>query len=199
MCAVLVAGGVAVHERPSPAAGRDRVTHAAAVRGGASEPSPAPTFRSVRTYPAVAEPVRLRIPSIRVRTDLQHLGLAADGTVAAPDEWQTAGWYEKGPRPGQPGPAVIVGHVDSKTGPAVFYRLPELRPGAKVLVDLANGRTVTFTVTGHQQVAKSQFPADLVYSPTLQTILRLVTCGGTFDASTGHYRDNIIVTAVAAS
>src|SRR4029450_3418988 len=130
-------------------------------------PSAVPTFRSVRTYPAVAEPVRLRIPAIGVSTGLQHLGLAADGTIAAPTEWQTAGWYDKGPRPGQPGPAVIVGHVDSRSGPAGFYRLPELRPGARVLVDLADGTTASFTVTGHRQVAKSRFPADLVYAPTL--------------------------------
>jgi hypothetical protein len=199
VCAVLLAGGVAVSERPAEHS-HDRVTHASAVRGTRPVgPSPVPTFRSVRTYPAVAEPVRLRIPSTGVKTDLQQLGLAADGTIAAPTEWQAAGWYDKGPRPGQPGPAVIVGHVDSRSGPAVFYRLPELRPGAKVLVDLADGTTERFRVTGHQQVAKSQFPADLVYSPTLETILRLVTCGGTFDASTGHYRDNVIVTAVAAS
>jgi hypothetical protein len=94
---------------------------------------------------------------------------------------------------------VIVGHVDSRSGPAVFHRLSEVRPGALVLVDLADGTTARFRVDGRQQVAKSRFPADLVYSPTLQTVLRLVTCGGTFDAGTGHYRDNIIVTAVGTS
>jgi hypothetical protein len=198
ICVVLLAGGLAVSERPAAGDNRDRVAHASAVRGAQPGPSPVPTFRSVRTYSAVAEPVRLRIPSIGVTTDLQHLGLAADGTVAAPTEWQTAGWYDQGPRPGQPGPAVIVGHVDSRSGPAVFYRLPELRAGAKVLVDLADGTTARFEVAGHQRVAKSQFPADLVYAPTLETLLRLVTCGGPFDTSTGHYRDNIIVTAVAA-
>ena len=202
ICAVLLVGALAGYGRPAAEGDRDRIGHASAARGaqtGEDVPSPVPTFRSVRTYPAVAEPVRLRIPSIGVRTGLQHLGLAADGSIAAPTEWRTAGWYEEGPRPGQPGPAVIVGHVDSRSGPAVFYRLTELRPGARVLVDLADGTTARFTVTGRQQVAKSQFPADLVYSPTLETILRLVTCGGTFDASTGHYSDNVIVTAVAAS
>jgi sortase (surface protein transpeptidase) len=202
VCAVLLAGALAGFGRPAGEGDRDRITHASAARGAQTREdarSPVPTFRSVRTYPAVAEPVRLRIPSIGVETDLQHLGLAADGTIAAPTEWQTAGWYDRGPRPGQPGPAVIVGHVDSRTGPAVFHRLSQLRPGARVLVDLANGTTARFTVTGHQQVAKSQFPTDLVYSPTLERVLRLVTCGGTFDAGTGHYRDNIIVTAVATS
>jgi hypothetical protein len=202
ICAVLLMGAVAGYGRATDVGDRDRIAHASAARGaqpGEDLRSPVPTFRSARTYPAVAEPVRLRIPSIGVKTDLQHLGLAADGTIAAPTQWQTAGWYDKGPRPGQPGPAVIVGHVDSRSGPAVFYRLTDLRPGARVLVDRADGTTARFTVTGHQQVAKSQFPVDLVYSPTLETVLRLVTCGGTFDAGTGHYRDNIIVTAVAAS
>jgi hypothetical protein len=195
VCAVLLAGGAAGHERPMPAAGPQQPSPAA----GPQQPSPVPTFRSVRTYPAVAEPVRLRIPSIGVRTDLQHVGLARDGTIAPPSRWQTAGWYDRGPRPGQPGPAVIVGHVDSRAGPAVFHRLPGLRPGAAVLVDRRDGTTVEFAVTGSRQVAKSRFPAELVYAPTLETVLRLVTCGGTFDAGTGHYRDNIVVTAVATS
>jgi hypothetical protein len=200
--AVLLAGGLAGHGPPAAEDDRDRITQAATLRvaqQGGDVPSPAPTFRSVRTYPGVAAPVRLRIPSIGVKTGLQHVGLAADGTIAAPTEWQTAGWYDKGPRPGQPGPAVIVGHLDSRSGPAVFSRLPELRPGARVLVDLADGTTARFTVTGRQRVAKSQFPAHLVYAPALETILRLVTCGGTYDGSTGHYRENVVVTAVAAT
>jgi hypothetical protein len=158
-------------------------------------PTPVPTFRSVRTYRGVAAPVRLRIPAIGVSTGLQQLGLAADGSIAAPTRWEVAGWYAKGPRPGQPAPAVIAGHVDSRAGPAVFYRLRELRAGAQVYVDRADGSTIRFRVTERRQVAKSAFPADLVYTPTLRPILHLVTCGGTFDAASGHYRDNVVVTA----
>jgi sortase (surface protein transpeptidase) len=171
--------------------GRQTVPPTAAVASS----SPVPEFHSVRSYRAVAVPVRLRIPAIGVDTRVQRVGLAADGTVAPPDGWQVAGWYSKGPRPGQPGPAVIVGHVDSKAGPAVFYRLPELRRGDAVFVDRADGSSVRFEVRGMRQVAKARFPASTVYAPTLQASLRLLTCGGTFDASTGHYRDNIIVTA----
>jgi len=174
------------------AAGRGE---AGAAAGDGTAPAPAPTFRSVRTYRSVAEPVRLRIPAIGVSTRLQHLGLAADGSIAAPTRWELAGWYAQGPRPGQPAPAVVAGHVDSRAGPAVFYRLRELRPGARVYVDRADGSTIRFRVTERRQVAKSAFPADLVYTPTLQPVLRLVTCGGTFDAATGHYRDNIVVSA----
>lgn len=165
--------------------------------------SPPPTtaadpesFRSVRTYTGVAVPVRLRIPSQRISTTLQHLGLAADGTIAAPRRWQVAGWYERGPRPGQRGPAVIVGHIDSRYGPAVFYRLPELERGDLVYVDRKDGSTARFRVTGRRQVAKDQFPARAVYSPSLRSSLLLITCSGSFDRSVGHYRDNLIVTAV---
>jgi hypothetical protein len=91
---------------------------------------------------------------------------------------------------------VLLGHVDSTSGPAVFYRLATLKAGAAVLVDRADGTTERFRVSGQIQVAKSQFPADLVYGPTLAPFLRLVTCGGTFDHKTGHYRDNVVVSAV---
>jgi sortase (surface protein transpeptidase) len=145
---------------------------------------------------AVAVPVRLRIPSIGVNTRLEQVGLDPDGTIAAPHDYQTAAWYSQGPRPGQPGPAILLGHVDSKTGPAVFYGLATLKPGAEVLVDRADKSTVRFQVSGRIQVAKTRFPADLVYAPTLAPALRLVTCGGKFDYKSGHYRDNVVVTAV---
>jgi hypothetical protein len=204
LLALLVLAGAAASGAPAVVRPAVRVVPAA-VQTGATEraavpsptPSAVPTFRSVRTYAAVAIPVRLRIPAIGVTTRLQHVGLAADGTIAAPTLWEAAGWYARGPRPGQPAPAVIVGHVDSRSGPAVFHRLAELRAGAEVFVDRADGTTVRFRVTDHRQVAKSAFPADLVYAPTLETLLRLVTCGGTFDARSGHYRDNIVVSAAA--
>jgi hypothetical protein len=153
-------------------------------------------FRSVRTYTGVAAPLRLRIPSQRISTPLQRLGLAADGTIAAPTRWQVAGWYDQGPRPGQKGPAVIVGHVDSRSGPAVFFRLPALKRGDAVYVDREDGSTVRFRVSGQRQVPKARFPAKAVYSPSLLSSLLLITCGGSFDRSIGHYRDNVLVTAV---
>jgi sortase (surface protein transpeptidase) len=155
-------------------------------------------FRSPRTHPTVALPARLRIPAIGVDTPLMRLGLDADGAIEPPSAWQKAGWYTGSARPGQAGPAVILGHVDSTSGPAVFYRLARLRPGDVVVVTRTDGTRGTFRVSGRQQVAKSQFPTDLVYGPTLEPSLRLVTCGGTFDRRSGHYRDNIIVSAVLA-
>jgi hypothetical protein len=188
----LTAGDSATPVRPA----RAEVVVASSPGTGSGTGASDPPFRSVRSYPEVAAPVRLRIPAQRISTSLQRLGLAADGTIAAPTQWQVAGWYARGPRPGQQGPAVIVGHIDSKTGPAVFYRLPALKPGDVVYVDREDGSTARFRVTGHRQVAKARFPAKTVYSPTLQSSLLLITCGGTFDRSTGHYRDNLIVTAV---
>jgi Sortase domain len=155
----------------------------------------AESFRSPREYEAVAAPVRLRIPAARVDTSLLELGRAADGTIEVPKPFDIAGWFAEGPRPGQPGPAVILGHVDSKAGPAVFYHLRGLKPGTPVHVDRADGSTVTFRVTGVSRVPKTLFPTDLVYAPTLQPSLRLVTCGGSFDRKLGSYRDNVIVYA----
>ena len=158
----------------------------------------ADAFRSARTYPIVAAPVRLRIPALHVDGPLQRLGIEADGTVAVPDRPDIAGWYEPGPRPGQPGPAVILGHVDSRTGPGIFVDLTRMRRGAVVHVDRADGSTVTFRVTEVSRVLKARFPTDLVYAPTLQPTLRLVTCGGSFDKTRRSYRDNVIAFAALA-
>jgi sortase (surface protein transpeptidase) len=159
-------------------------------------PQPAAeSFRSVRTYQEVAPPVRLRIPAVGIDTPLQRLGRAADETIEVPADFGVAGWFVDGPRPGQAGPAVILGHVDSRRGPGVFYPLAGLRPGSDVQVDRADGSTVAFRVVDVQEVAKAAFPTQLVYGPTLQPSLRLVTCGGAFDRTAGSYRDNVIVSA----
>ena len=152
-------------------------------------------FRSVRSYQQVALPVRLRIPALRIDTSLQELGRAVDGTVEVPADFGIAGWFAGGPRPGQAGPAVILGHVDSRRGPGVFYRLAGVAPGTEVHVDRADGSTVTFLVSEVRTVAKDGFPTEEVYAPTLQSSLRLVTCGGPFDQAAGSYRDNVIVSA----
>ena len=107
-----------------------------------------------------------------------------------------SGWYAGGTRPGDPGSAVILGHVDSKRdGPAVFYRLRDLRRGDEITITRADGSTVRFAVDRTEQFPKSRFPTDDVYYPTLTPALRLVTCGGSFDATAGHYRSNVIVFA----
>ena len=169
------------------------------VTAAATTPLPAvDSFRSSRTYLAVAEPVALRIPAVRLTTSLQRLGRQRDGSIAVPARHDIAGWYEQGPRPGQPGPAVILGHVDSRKGPGVFFHLARLSRGVAIHVDRADGSTVTFRVTRVSQVPKTRFPTDLVYAPTLQPSLRLVTCGGGFDEGRRSYRDNVIVYTVPA-
>jgi len=162
------------------------------------QPMAADTFRSARTYPEVAAPVRLRIPALAVDSPLQRLGRQADGTIAVPKSPDIAGWYERGPRPGQAGPSVILGHVDSRDGPGIFLNLARLPRGAVVKVDRADGSTIAFRVTKVSRVAKTSFPTDLVYAPTLEPTLRLVTCGGSFDETRGSYRDNVIAFAAPA-
>jgi sortase (surface protein transpeptidase) len=152
-------------------------------------------FRSTRGYQATPVPVRIGIPAVGVSSPLDRLGRARDRTVQVPSRWERAGWYAPGTRPGDPGSAVILGHVDSKGGPAVFYRLRELRRGDLVEVARADGSSVRFAVERVEQYDKRRFPTDEVYYPTLTPELRLVTCGGTFDATAGHYRSNIIVFA----
>src|SRR5512132_2817363 len=154
-------------------------------------------FRSARGYRATPLPVRIIIPKIGVASSLDRLGRAPDGTVEVPgpDRWEVPGWYELGPRPGDRGSAVILGHVDSTRGPAVFFRLRELRRGDEIAVTRADGSSVRFVVQRTEQYDKQRFPTDAVYYPTLTSALRLVTCGGQFDHSTGHYRSNIIVFA----
>jgi hypothetical protein len=161
----------------------------------AYEPPGVAGFHSVRTYDQLALPVRLQIPAIGVSTPLVKLGRLPDGSLEVPKAWDTAGWYDQGPRPGQPGPAVILGHVDSKTGPAVFYQLRTLRPGDIVRVGLADGRTLTFRIQRLQRYPKDEFPTEAVYFPTLNRELRLITCGGDFDYARHSYVDNIVVYA----
>jgi sortase (surface protein transpeptidase) len=141
-------------------------------------------------------PTRVRIPAIRVDSSLELLSLDASGHLQAPTDYQRAGWWTRGVAPGDPGPAVIAGHVDSVNGPAVFFELNTLRAGDLVEVD-RGGQTVTFRVTETEQYPKNSFPTDRVYKPTPGPELRLITCGGSFDQSRGSYRDNIVVYAIA--
>lgn len=140
-------------------------------------------------------PVRIEIPAIGVRAPIIQLGLNPDRTLEVPKDFADTGWWSGGPRPGEPGPAVIAGHVDSYTGPAVFFRLRELSPGDAIVVVRRDGSRARFTVHGSEQYPKSDFPTARVYSRTAGPTLRLITCGGAFDESTGHYVDNTVVYA----
>jgi sortase family protein len=151
--------------------------------------------RQVTVPGPASPPVRLTIPSIRVATPLVRLGRERDGGMQVPTDFARAGWFAEGPAPGQVGPAVIAGHVDSKTGPAVFYRLRELRPGDTVQVERADGARLRFVVEQARSFPKATFPTAEVFGPAPWAALRLVTCGGTFDRARGSYRDNLVVFA----
>lgn len=139
--------------------------------------------------------MRVLIPAIAVDAPVVNLGLNADGTLQVPTNFSDAGWWSGGPFPGDPGPAVVVGHVSSIYGPGVFFRLDELVAGDSVIVTRPDGRRVIFRVTRLLEVAKSSFPTGLVYGHVAGRQLRLITCGGPFNSATGHFIDNFIVFA----
>jgi hypothetical protein len=147
-------------------------------------------------------PVSVAIPTIGVKSKLLRLGRNKDGTMAVPNLITSAGeaaWYKYSVTPGQIGTAVIEGHVDSYQGPAVFFRLGALRPGNRINVTLADGITAVFRVTGVREYAKDKYPANTVYAPENYAALRLITCGGDFDAVTGHYLTSVVVFASLVS
>jgi hypothetical protein len=144
-------------------------------------------------------PVGLRVPAIGVRARVIRLGLNRDHTLQVPSNFSDTGWWAGGARPGEPGPAVVVGHVDSYTGPAVYYRLRELRRGDRINIVRANRSVVRFTVQRLGSYPKTRFPTAQVYGPTRRPTLRLITCSGTFDRSTGHYLNNTVVFATLAA
>ncbi len=185
----------------SPAAAPEAVVRPAVV-GPLAVPGPSTAGGASRTATIAgltrSRPVELDIPAIGVHTPLSLLGLNRDGTVAVPPlgSRAPAGWYRYLSSPGEVGPAVILGHVDSaRDGPAVFYRLGELRPGDRITVTRQDRTQVRFVVTGAISVPKRDFPSGAVYGPVGYPALRLVTCGGSFDPARHSYRDNVIVFA----
>jgi hypothetical protein len=159
-------------------------------------PAPSATRLPVAKVQTPSKPAALEIPAIGVHVDhLVELGLTADGALEVPKDALTAGWFTGGPTPGQVGPAVVAAHVDYRKVPGVFFRLKDMRPGEQVVVNRADRTSAVFTVYRVDRYPKSQFPTDLVYGDTPTPELRLITCGGDFDHSTGNYRDNVVVYA----
>jgi sortase (surface protein transpeptidase) len=163
-------------------------------------PIPAPTERTVlptsltKGQPA-ARPTWLSIPSLGIRTKLIHLGVKSDGTLQVPSRTTVAGWYTGSPRPGTIGSAIIAGHVDSRTGPGIFFWLRTLHRGDRIYVGRADGTMAVFTVTKIRKFAKDKFPTAAVYGAVPDSELRLITCGGVFDRSRGSYLSNVVVFA----
>jgi hypothetical protein len=140
------------------------------------------------------EPRRIVIDSIGVAAAVDTVGLTADGTLATPTDVAVAGWYTGSSRPGGTGPAVMVGHVDSVDGPAVFARLAELEVGDVVTVENGSGTALPFAVSTVTRHPKRSFPSDAVYGASPDAELRLITCGGRYDGDSG-YVDNVVVFA----
>ena len=160
-----------------------------------SSPTPTSTTRPAQAaHLGKSVPVRLQVAAIGIDSTLMHLGLRSDGTMEVPAGGFPAGWYDGGPTPGELGPAIIAGHVDMK-GPGVFYKLHLLKPGDQVTVTRTDGSKPVFRVTRVAMFPKNAFPTQLVYGNVNRPVLRLITCGGSFNSQTGHYEDNIIAFA----
>jgi sortase (surface protein transpeptidase) len=195
------AGGRPTGERVSQAA--PPASRSAVAGATSTQPALGPTRSTeVINFPVgswrrlpPSPPVRVEIPAIGVSSSLVRLGLNPDRTMEVPGDFQVAGWFTGAPQPGQLGPAVIAGHVDSRTGPAVFYRLRDLRPGDQIRVVRADRRVVRFKVDSLASYPKQSLPPDAVYGATTTPALRLITCAGSFDRSSRSYRDNLVVSA----
>lgn len=166
------------------------------VHRGAVRPSSVPGPNAVApTSGSGPPPLAMAIPTVGISSSLVRLHVGGDGALGAPGSFGVAGWWAEGPEPGSPGAAVLVGHVDSYTGPGIFYRLEDVKPGAEVQVSRSDGSVLAFTVDGTRQFAKDQFPVQEIYGPTATPSLRLITCGGHFDRQRGEYDDNVVVFA----
>jgi Sortase domain len=188
LTAVVRAGGPA---RPTAAPVPVAATRAATA-APATEPRSAPASSPPAAVPPTP-PVSLRIPTLGLAVGLSQLGLNPDRTVQVPTDFQRPGWFRLGPSPGQPGSAVILGHVDSYRGPAVFFRLRTLKPGDRVEVGLAGGGVARFAVRAVATYPKASFPGRQVYASHGGRSLQLVTCGGQFDYRARSYLSNVVV------
>lgn len=196
-------GGTRLGHGVGPAVGR----HSIPVSPGRQTPGPkvpGPSISSPSSgsshstqvgQAAGPDPVDIEIPQIGVRTKVIRLGLADDGTVQVPpfDHADQVGWYAQSPVPGVNGPSVLIGHIDSPRGPAVFYRLATLNNGDQVRIGRKDGTIAVFRITAVKTVAKNHFPTRSVYGNINYPGLRLITCGGAYDASAGGYQANTIV------
>lgn len=189
---VLVSTGATLALRPVAASSPPEPP---ALIGALPEPVKRKPVAVAEIIPEAPPPARVSIDRLGIESSLVGLKVQGDGILQVPEDYATAGWHRAGTAPGDVGPAVIVGHVDSYEGPAVFYRLRELQPGDRVTVDRVDGSVLTFEVYGQETVPKDAFPTDRVYGPTDGPELRLVTCGGRFDERARRYDDNVVVYA----
>ena len=170
---------------------------AAAPDSTSPAPRPGTTSDVLTSGPLMASspPTRVSIPALHVSVPVVRLGQQADGAMEVPTDAATVGWYTKAPTPGALGPAILAGHVDYKKKPGTFAHLSTMKAGDTVTVARQDGTTATFAVTKVERYAKDRFPSEAVYGAIDHAGLRLITCGGDFDSTAGHYEDNIVVYA----
>ena len=191
---------VAADPTPPPPLAWEPPPKAKPKRAKKPKPKPKPAAKQeeptrVRIDRRAASPVAVSVPSAGISAATIGLGLKPNGRIEVPRDFSKAGWRTGGPEPGERGAAFITAHVDSKSGPAAFYRLDDVSRGDEIEVRRKDGTTVTFVAERTEQVSKDKFPTERVYGDTRLPTLRLVTCGGSFDSASGHYRDNLIVYA----
>lgn len=202
VAALLLTGGLLLalgtsRQQPAPPAA-DRGGPAGSARpparqeAGTAAPSDGP---STAPLPA-SRPVSITIPSLKVTSTLEELGLGKDRAMETPRDPDKAGWYRPGATPGAVGPAVIAGHVTWNGAPGVFFALGRLGPGDRISVRRADGRTAEFTVDRTARYAKDRFPTVEVYRNLDHAGLRLITCGGDYSKSDSRYADNVVVYAI---
>ena len=178
-------------------AGQQIVTGTSAAPAVVSSSAPRPILAD--SLPE-SVPLTVQIPALGVAAGpLVHLGLTADRALEVPEDAATAGWFRLSPTPGEIGPSVIAGHINYASVPGVFVRLHEMRPGGTITVDRADGTSAVFTTYAVERHPKAAFPTQRVYGNTESPELRLITCGGGFDESSGEYLDNVIVFATLTS
>ncbi|MGH8774762.1 MAG: class F sortase [Jiangellaceae bacterium] len=186
---LLLSAAGAFTTAPPPASAIPQLTGIARPIGGFTAAEPTDPARH-------AEPRRLLIDGLALKAEIEPVGVAGDGTLALPAEADAVGWFDASSVPGDTGPAVLVGHVDSADGPAVFAHLGQLRPGDVVAVEDVRGGSVAFAVTSVSTFPKNDFPTDAVYGGSPDAELRLITCGGDYERGRG-YPDNVVVAATA--
>jgi Sortase domain len=151
------------------------------------------------TAPRASPPVQIRIPAIGVDSSLVQLDARPDGTLEVPSDFNAPGWYKRGPAPGELGPAIILGHLDSYTGPAVFWRLSSLHPGDAARIRRQDGSELDFRIQRLSTFSTGAFPTNEVYGPTAGPELRLITCGGDYSLTRRQYLANVVAFASLAS
>lgn len=200
LCGLALIGVAFASQRTVPDPVAPRKT-ASALTVARQEPRPPPIDDDVDLRHS--KPVTLDIPAIDVHSVIRVVGRTAEGALETPQpgpHYNDAAWYRHSPTPGEFGPAILLGHVDSASeGPSVFFRLGELRRGDRISVTRADGSVAAFVVDEVRRYPKDAFPTDLVYGDIDHAGLRILTCGGPFDEVSGHYLDNIVVFASLAT